>query len=664
MINRISAQPSNSESLNPLSRAMGRFSLLLAVSLSAGCSQKAPANDAVFLDALRIADSGNTAQLDQYQMAMQGSVLQYYPDYWKLNNDLSMQPASAIVAFAQRYPNSALAEKLAADYLEEKSRAGDLRSAAPVVVYVNNPDTSEQCAMAQIQAASGDPLALVGNKQAWLATSTQPETCVALARMMLASPLISAEDRQQRLYAMLRSGQIGQAFAVANTMGAPLSLSQLNQIATNPGGYLFNAPKATAQDHAYLIFALGRLADRDLSSTLTILDRVASGTPEQVQRYLYRTVAYIAGTTVMKNGFNPAIPGLFDRSYGYPFSVEEAEIYARQAIRFGQWESLIRAINSMPPNMQQEARWQYWLARASQQRRDIASQRYAEVVYHKLARSDDEYHGLLAQDRLGQSYQLPGTATASDADVSRLAGDVNFQRAFALRVIGAPADYANREWNWAVRQAALKHDDGLLLAAAQRANGMAWYDRAIYAADRTIGRHNAALRYPVPYRSNVISGSQVGNIPPAWAYGIMRQESRFTVNARSGVGASGLMQVMPTTAQLIARKLGEPYSANTYAQLNTNIRYGTYYLGMLQSQLGGNMVLATAGYNAGPNRARAWQPDLQMLSADQYAESIPLAETRDYVKNVMSNTVHYAAILGQPNPRISQYMPPVGMAGQ
>lgn len=77
------------------------------------------------------------------------------------------------------------------------------------------------------------------------------------------------------------------------------------------------------------------------------MQRVAQGTPQNVQKYLYRTVAYIGGTTVMKNNFNREVLQYFDASYGYPLSPEEAEIYARQAIRFGAWESLIRAIDSM-----------------------------------------------------------------------------------------------------------------------------------------------------------------------------------------------------------------------------------------------------------------------------------------------------------------------------
>ena len=604
--------------------------------------------DDQFNDALRAANAGNTALLDQYQYEMQNDVLGYYPEYWKLNSNLGFQPASSIINFAQRYPKSAMAEKLAADYVEEKVKQANFSEAKPVLSYVTNPDQDESCAVAQVRAQTGDSLVYAEYKDIWLATNTQPESCNGLGRMMLSSPLMTAQDRQQRLWGQLRAGQSGQAIATAQTMGLSLSQAQFNQIQSNPLAYLWSAPKANDADYAYLIFALGRVADSDLTNALGNVQRVAQDLPSPVQKYLYRTIGYVGGTTVMKNGFNREVLNAFDKSYGYPFSPEEAEIYARQAVRFGAWESVIRAVDSMSVTQKQEDRWQYWLARASEQRNDKDSKLAAQQIYRKLAQAGDDYHNLLAKDRLGQRYNhQPYNEQPSAQDIQRLNQNIHFRRAFALRDINAPANYTNREWNWAVRQAYLQKDDGLLLAAAKRAHDMGWYDRAIYAADRTSTRHNDTYRFATPHRSNVTSHSYNAGIDPAWAYGLMRQESRFVTTARSHVGAGGLMQIMPNTAKLIARQMGETYNPAALSEMNTNIRYGTFYLSMIHGQLSGNAVLATAGYNAGPNRARRWQPDFQPISADQYTESIPLLETRDYVKHVMTNATHYGVVLGQ-----------------
>lgn len=625
-----------------------KYYKVLALGLaSAGYVSVTHAADEQFNDALQAANAGNIGLLQQFQTSMQNDVLGYYPEYWSLNANLAIQPASNIVNFAQRYPQSAMAEKLAADYVEEKVKQADFTTAQPVLQYVSNADQAESCAVAQVRAKSGDSLVFAEYKDVWLNTNSQPEPCMGLGRMMLSSPLMTEQDRQQRLWGQLRAGQSGQALATAQTLGMGLSLSQLNQIQANPLNYLWSAPKASATDHAYLVFALGRLADSDLNTAISSVQRAAQGTPVQVQKALYRVVGYIGGTTVMKNNFNREVLDYLDASYGLPFSAEEAEIYARQAIRFSSWESLIRAIDAMSVSQKQEDRWQYWLARASEQRGDAGSKRTAQEIFKRLAQGDD-YHNLLAKDHLGQSYNnIPNNVQPSNSDIQRLNQDIHFSRAFALRRVNAPDNYINREWNWAVRQAYLKHDDGLLLAAAKRATDMGWYDRAIYAADRTENKHNYAYRYAMPHQSYVVSHSRNAGIDPAWAYGLMRQESRFVSHARSHVGAGGLMQIMPDTAKLVARQMGETYNPAALTDMNTNIRYGTFYLSMIQSQLSNSPVLATAGYNAGPNRARRWQPDVQPIAADQYTETIPLIETRDYVKHVMTNATHYGVLLGQ-----------------
>nr|WP_171263117.1 lytic transglycosylase domain-containing protein [Acinetobacter terrae] len=625
-----------------------KYYKMLALSLaSTGFVSVTHAADEQFNAALQAANAGNTGLLQQYQASMQNDVLGYYPEYWSLNANLSAQPSSNIVNFAQRYPQSAMAEKLAADYVEEKVKQADFATAQPVLQYVTNPDQAESCAVAQVRAKSGDPLVFAEYKDVWLTTNSQPESCTGLGRMMLSSPLMTEQDRQQRLWGQLRAGQSGQALATAQTLGMSLSLAQLNQIQANPLNYLWSAPKASTADHAYLVFAMGRLADSDLNTAISSVQNAAQGTPLQVQKALYRAVGYIGGTTVMKNNFNREVLNYLDASYGLPFSSEEAEIYARQAIRFSSWESLIRAIDAMSVTQKQEDRWQYWLARASEQRGDASSKRTAQEIFKKLAQGDD-YHNLLAKDKLGQSYNnIPNNVQPSNSDVQRLSQDIHFSRAFALRRVNAPDNYINREWNWAVRQAYLKQDDGLLLAAAKRATDMGWYDRAIYAADRTENKHNYSYRYAMPHQNYVVSHSRNAGIDPAWAYGLMRQESRFNTSARSHVGAGGLMQIMPDTAKLVARQMGETYNPAALSDMNTNIRYGTFYLSMIQSQLSSSPVLATAGYNAGPNRARRWQPDSQSIAADQYTETIPLTETRDYVKHVMTNATHYGVLLGQ-----------------
>ena len=148
-------------------------------------------------------------------------------------------------------------------------------------------------------------------------------------------------------------------------------------------------------------------------------------------------------------------------------------------------------------------------------------------------------------------------------------------------------------------------------------------------------------RFPMPYSATITSASSQAGLDAAWVYGLIRQESRFVPSARSGVGAAGLMQVMPGTARLVARKLG---IAADSASVQGNVQLGTGYLAMLYEEFGGSAALASAGYNAGPGRPRRWRNGADIEGAI-WAENIPFNETRDYVKKVLANSVNYALLL-------------------
>ncbi|MBI3068510.1 MAG: lytic transglycosylase domain-containing protein, partial [Betaproteobacteria bacterium] len=166
-------------------------------------------------------------------------------------------------------------------------------------------------------------------------------------------------------------------------------------------------------------------------------------------------------------------------------------------------------------------------------------------------------------------------------------------------------------------------------------------------ADRTVALHDFDLRYIAPYRDVLkVRASELG-LDEAWVYGLIRQESRFISNAKSGAGASGLMQLMPNTARWVAKKLGlKDWRWSQVNEVDTNVTFGTFYLRHVLDALDNQPVLASAGYNAGPGRARAWRPGTPIEGA-VYAETIPFNETRDYVKKVMANATYYAHVFSQ-----------------
>jgi soluble lytic murein transglycosylase len=214
----------------------------------------------------------------------------------------------------------------------------------------------------------------------------------------------------------------------------------------------------------------------------------------------------------------------------------------------------------------------------------------------------------------------------------------------------------NAEWAWAIRG----FDDRQLLAAAEIARRHEVYDRAINTAERTVGLHDFELRYLAPYRDVLKAHTTELALDEAWVYGLIRQESRFITDAHSVAGASGLMQLMPETARWVAKRLGlKNWRWSQVTEVGTNVGLGTYYLRHVLDALDGQPVLASAAYNAGPSRARAWRPETAMEGA-AFAETIPFTETRLYVKNVMANATYYAHSFSQQLQSLKQRLGTVG----
>ncbi len=649
--------------------ALGLSQVACAEPVSYGTYQQDSSIDS-FTAAAIAADRGDVSALYNYEQMMSGGLFAMYPTYWRMNLDLNSQSSAAVSQFVRQYPDTVMAEKLVADFAETKAGSNDYASVRQVANLITNADASEKCAVALGFNNGGDTMrAMAAKPDVWLTTKKQPALCDQLAMEMNNNPMISNQDRAARLKRMLRKGKTGDIMALSSRLGTPIPYSALSEIQLSPSSFFTRftrEPNSQTNQYLYL-YAMGRLADKSYREAALQLDfdikqdnqRSARLLNDETRRYAYRTLGVQRMNHNTDDGFNAEAVDWFRSSLDDDFNFEEAEDYAMAAIRFGRWDDVVEAIAHMDSETQKGNQWQYWLARAYEQSSDANKRNTAKKMYQNLAKSN-EYYGLMAKDKAGQRFdasRLGGSnlPNVSTADRARVMQNANFARAFALYNADASRAYANREWNWAVKQARDNRDDNLIIAAASLAHDMGWLDRAIYAVDNTDRVDSLALSHPMPHQDAVVRYSQSAGIDPAWAYGIMRQESRFVASARSGVGASGLMQVMPDTAKYIARNLGETYSASRANSGDTNIRYGTWYMGDILGKLNYQPVLATAGYNAGPNNAKRWQPVYGSLDADQYVESIAFPETRNYVKHVMENATIYSSLLGRSQP-ISQRM--------
>jgi soluble lytic murein transglycosylase len=318
----------------------------------------------------------------------------------------------------------------------------------------------------------------------------------------------------------------------------------------------------------------------------------------------------------------------------------------RAALRQGQWRQVLTATQAMSPEMQKDPAWVYWRARAlSTTAQDAAQKQEAQALLRSIA-SVRGFYEQLAQEELGQAITVPERPVAlTPQEKASAQANPGLQRALHAIAIGLRPE-GNREWNYSTNlHTPGGMNDRELLAAADLACQRQVWDRCINTSERTKEVFDHEQRFPMPLREIVVRRANDIRLDPAYVYGLIRQESRFIMDARSHVGASGLMQVMPATAKWTAKKIGlSNFTPDQITDREVNVAIGTGYLKLVLDDFEGSMPMATAAYNAGPSRPRNWRNG-PVLEAAIWAENIPFQETRDYVKKVLSNTTNYAAIL-------------------
>jgi len=318
----------------------------------------------------------------------------------------------------------------------------------------------------------------------------------------------------------------------------------------------------------------------------------------------------------------------------------------RSALRAGNWEQVTTAVAAMSETQRKDPTWVYWRARALLNRAQTEADRAEASHLLGSIASTRGFYEQLALEELGHRVTAPERPlplTDEEKEVARL--DPGLNRALYAIAMGLRTEGV-REWNYTTNlHARGGMDDRSLLAAADLACQREVWDRCINTSERTKGVADFDQRFPTPFRAAVAARAAQIGLDPAYVYGLIRQESRFVMDARSGVGAAGLMQVMPATARWTAKKIGlTTYTADQITNHETNIAIGTGYLKLVLDDFDGSMPMAAAAYNAGPSRPRNWRNG-PVMEAAIWAENVPFAETRDYVKKVLSNTTNYAAIL-------------------
>jgi len=621
--------------------------LLLAWLLFAAAGASAAASDDDFIAARDAYRDGDAAKLQQLAPEFRGSLLEPYITYYQLKLNLDTDDPTAIRRFLARPQDTPLIDKLRGEWLKQLGQNQQWATFDKEYLYLKNGDTELRCYALLSRLHTQKKEALRAARELWLSGDSQPASCGDLFDAALAAGAISSQDVWTRLRLALESGNITLARQLAAKLPqkeAPDTVS-LNRAYNDPERYLIRAhlKKASRGQRAVALFALQRLALQLPDLAYRRWRRIATYFPRPEQRYFYAWLGYEAA-----RDHNPHALEWYRRAGDEPLNEQQLAWRVRAALRVQNWHEVLHGIDSMPQEQRHRTAWRYWKARAL---RALGYKARARTLFVGLSGQYD-FYGQLAAEELGSP---PGAAMISadyvpgKKEVAEIEAMPGIRRAEALYSMDMRND-ALQEWSWAIRNM----DDKHLLAAAEVARLHGIYDRAIGTAERTTQVHDFNLRYLAPYRAELEPHLRDSGLDEAWVYGLMRQESRFVTQARSGVGAAGLMQIMPATARWVARKLGmKDFRHALVHELDTNLRLGTYYLKTVLSQFDNNAVLASTAYNAGPSRARQWLGD-KPLEGAIYIETIPFNETRHYVKKVMSNTVYYAKLFGQPIESLKQ----------
>lgn len=301
------------------------------------------------------------------------------------------------------------------------------------------------------------------------------------------------------------------------------------------------------------------------------------------------------------------------------------------------WPKVQQVIETFPAEISKDNSWRYWLARAYEQQGMTDK---AKPLFEQLA-LQRHFYGFMAAAKLGLPPSLAhAPVTVSEQELKTLQQHPAVRRAQEWLALGRLTE-ARREWNHLQDTS----DEQQKLVSAKLAYQLQWYERAIFSLADVGYWDDVELRFPLAFQHEISQSAAKVNIESGWAMAIARRESSFMADAASPVGARGLMQLMPATAREIAKK---PVKLAQLYNPVTNIDYGTDYLNYLRKRNDGNLLMATAAYNAGYSRVKQWIPKDYAVPADVWVETIPYRETRDYVKAVMAYYQIYNIRLNTP----------------
>lgn len=595
-----------------------------------------------FLQAETALSRGNTTQYQTLKKELKSYALYPYLLFTEYDRSIGNVSFETLLAFLNEYPDTPLAEQLRTRWLQTKAKQEDWPDY--LKAYVPNNDVHLQCysLWARLSTQKNKQEVLEDAVPLWLSGKPAPKACESVFRVFEDSHLLTKPMIWQKIKLSIQEGNV----SLARQMMRHIKKSEHAMVElwimihNNP--YLVTHKKYFTHDHP------------------AILEMIVHGV-SQIAKKQPDTAKEIWQQIGKEYPFGERHWGLVVRSIGLSFAGQkhpEAEkwlskvpnVYANQAVHEWRvrvalaredWQSVSFWLKNFPEPLVREDIWQYWQARAYSK---INQPSESQAILEKLSHTRS-FYGFLASQHLKKPYSIAQQKfPLDDKAIIHITKKKSVQRARELFLLGREAK-ARLEWLTAAQFMTDKERHSAA-ALALKWNLPNW---SILALSKATNKNDLALRFPIVHSDHITRAAKNTQIDPAFIFALTRQESAFVANARSSAGALGLMQLMPDTAKLVAKKHQMSLKhANAVLEPSTNIQLGSRYLRMMLNNYEDNAILATAAYNAGPGRIKKWLPTSEM-EADSWIETIPFKETREYVKNVMTYMVIYKELLGYQN---------------
>nr|WP_110971310.1 transglycosylase SLT domain-containing protein [Pseudomonas huaxiensis] len=597
-------------------------------------------------EAKRALAKGDTGPYRRYAAALQDYPLEPYLAYDELTARLKTSSNAEIESFLAKNGDLPQANWMKLRWLRWLAERGEWQT----FIKYYDPKlnfTELDCLNGQYQLGHGlRAEGFATAEKLWLVGKSQPAACDVLFDQWAAQGQLTEAKRWQRTKLAAQARNYALATNLVKTLPTLgeqgrllIDVAQKPELLNQPSRFV---PVNEAMSDVVSL-GLRRLARQDPDRAMALLDDYATrmhfSSDEKV------AIAREIGLTLARR-YDPRGLDLMTRYDPQLRDNTVSEWRMRLLLRLGRWEDAYELTKRLPQDLATTNRWRYWQARSL----ELAQPQNPQIplLYKTVARERD-FYGFLAADRAQTPYQLNNKPLViSQQLMNKVRNTPGVRRALEFHERGQIVD-GRREWYHVSRH--FNRDE--MVAQARIAYDLRWYFPAIRTISQAQYWDDLDIRFPMAHRDTLVREAKVRGLHSSWVFAITRQESAFMDDARSSVGASGLMQLMPATAKETARKFSIPLASPAQVlNPDKNIQLGAAYLSQVHGQFNGNRVLASAAYNAGPGRVRQWLRGADHLSFDVWVESIPFDETRQYVQNVLSYAVIYGQKLNSPQPLV------------